>query len=110
MTTTSISVPAYAFAKATNNNGQATTVGKHTTAVVAIKNGDEIKETLSDVDSTRVMGSNSFTLYVNYIFGRETNLWNDTGVDSKWNFTICEGVNSDISTGADVKVDYTNGG
>lgn len=108
--TTSISVPAYAFAKATNNNGQATTVGKHTTAVVAIKNGDEIKETLSDVDSTRVMGSNSFTLYVNYIFGRETNLWNDTGVDSKWNFTICEGVNSDISTGADVKVDYTNGG
>lgn len=108
--TTSISVPAYAFAKATNNNGQATTVGKHTTAVVAIKNGDEIKETLSDVDSTRVMGSNSFPLYVNYIFGSGTNLWNDTGVDSKWNFTICEGVNSDISTGADVKVDYTNGG
>lgn len=108
--TTSISVPAYAFAKATNNNGQATTVGKHTTAVVAIKNGDEIKETLSDVDSTRVMGSNSFQLYVNYIFGSETNLWNHTGVDSKWNFTICEGVNSDISTGADVKVDYTNDG
>ncbi|MFR2365310.1 MAG: CotH kinase family protein [Eubacterium sp.] len=108
--TTSISVPAYAFAKATNNNGQATTVGKHTTAVVAIKGGDEIKETLSDVDSTRVMGSNSFQLYVNYIFGRETNLWNHTGVDSKWNFTICEGVNSDISTGADVKVDYTNDG
>ena len=108
--TTSISVPAYAFAKATNNNGQATTVGKHTTAVVAIKNGDEIKETLSDVDSTRVMGSNSFQLYVNYIFGSGTNLWNDTGVDSKWNFTICEGVNSDISTGADVKVDYTNDG
>lgn len=87
--TTSISVPAYAFAKATNNNGQATTVGKHTTAVVAIKNGDEIKETLSDIDSTRVMGSNSFQLYVNYIFGSGTNLWNDTGVDSKWNFTIC---------------------
>lgn len=108
--TTSISVPAYAFAKATNNNGQATTVGNHTTAVVAIKNGDEIKETLSDVDSTRVMGSNSFQLYVNYIFGSGTNLWNDTGVDSKWNFTICEGVNSDISTGADVKVDYTNDG
>ena len=47
--TTSISVPAYAFAKATNNNGQATTVGKHTTAVVAIKNGDEIKETASGI-------------------------------------------------------------
>lgn len=107
---TTVSVPAYAFATIPEGQSQATTVGSHTTAIVAIKDGDEIKDNLSDVSTDRIMGSNKFDLYVNYIFGKETNLWNSTGVDSKWNFTICEAVRDKIDVGADVNVNYQNDG
>lgn len=103
-------VPAYAFANGTNANGQPTTVGTHTSAIVVIKDGDEVKENLSDVSSDNIMGQNEFPLYVNYIYGKGTNLWNKSGTDSKWNFTVCEAAHSNITTGADVKVDYNSNG
>ena len=103
-------VPAYAFANGTNANGQPTTVGTHTSAIVVIKDGDEVKENLSDVSSDNIMGQNKFTLYVNYIYGKGTNLWNKSGTESKWNFTVCEAAHSNITTGADVKVDYNSNG
>lgn len=104
-------VPAYAFANGTNANGQPTTVGTHTSAIVAIKkDGDEIKDNLSDVKPDNIMGQNKFTLYVNYIYGKGTNLWNKSGTESKWNFTVCEAAHSNITTGADVKVDYNSNG
>lgn len=56
------------------------------------------------------MGQNEFSLYVNYIYGKETNLWNTSGTDSKWNFTVSEAVNDKITKGADVKVDYNSNG
>mgnify|MGYP004512325663 FL=1 len=103
-------VPAYAFANGTNASGQPTTVGKHTSAIVAIKDGDEIKDNLSDVSSDNIMGQNEFSLYVNYIYGKETHLWNTSGTDSKWNFTVSEAVNGKITEGADVKVNYNSDG
>lgn len=108
---TGASVPAFAFANNTNSNGQATTVGTHTTAVVAIMQGDEVKDNLDEMNSKRIMGTNEFTLYVNYIFGNGTKIWNNTGVDSVWNFTLCESADDpNINKGSSAVITYNKDG
>ena len=104
-------VPAYAFANGTNASNQPTTVGKHTSAIVAIKDANAtVMKNLDDVNKEDIMGQNEFSLYVNYIYGKETHLWNTSGTDSKWNFTVSEAVNGGITEGADVKVNYNSNG
>lgn len=104
-------VPAFAFANKENANGQKTTEGAHKTAVVAIMEGETAPDSLDDVNSKRIMGSNEFTLYVNYIFGSQTDIWNNTGVDSDWNFTVCESADDpNINRGASIKVAYNSQG
>lgn len=109
--TLSAAVPAFAFANKENSNGQKTTEGDHKTAVVAILEGETAPDSLDDVNPKRIMGSNDFTLYVNYIFGSQTDIWNNTGVDSDWNFTVCESdKDPNINRGASLKVEYNNQG
>lgn len=103
-------VPAYAYANQTNKNGQKTTVGNHSVAVVALLEGDTVEENLASVSTHRVIGKKTFNISVNYVYGNGTNLWNDTGVDSPWNFTICESVADKITEAADVKVTYDTDG
>ena len=101
-------VPAWAFATENRNgNDQPTSVGLHNTAVVAILEGDTAPDNLLDVNEKRIIDRNTFTLNVNYIYGNGTDLWNDTGVYSPWNFTVCEqGVEDEISAPANVAVSY----
>ena len=109
--TLSIDVPAYAFANSENANRQKTTVGTHTTAIVALMNGDAVENALENMNAKRIMDSNSFPLYVNYVFGNQTDIWNNTGVDSVWNFTLCESADDpNITRGANVKVTYNKAG
>lgn len=109
--TLSIDVPAYAFANSENANGQKTTVGTHTTAIVALMDDDAVESALENMNVKRIMDSNSFPLYVNYVFGNQTDIWNNTGVDSVWNFTLCESAEDEnIKRGANVKVTYNNAG
>lgn len=106
-----INVPAFAFANTDNSNGQKTSVGEHNTVVVALMEGETAPDSLDDVNAKRIMGSNEFTLYVNYIFGSQTDIWNNTGVDSDWNFTVCESADDpNINKGASIKVEYNNQG
>ena len=101
-------VPAWAFATENRNrNDQPTSVGLHNTAVVAILEGDTAPDNLLDVNEKRIIDRNTFTLNVNYIYGNGTDLWNNTGVYSPWNFTVCEqGVEDEISAPANVAVSY----
>lgn len=109
--TLNVNVPAFAFANKENANGQKTTEGNHKTAVVALMEGETAPDSLDDVNAKRIMGSNEFTLYVNYIFGSQTDIWNNTGVDSDWNFTVCESADDpNINRGASIKVEYNNQG
>ena len=105
-------VPAWAFANMTNSNGQPTTIDLiHNTVVVALLEGDIVADSLLDVNEKRIIGRESFSLYVNYIYGNGTDLWNNTGVYSPWNFTVCEAVVQDqITEGANVKVTYDTDG
>lgn len=104
-------IPAYEFAHGTNANNQTTTVGSHTIKVVALFNNESAPENVSDIDSNNLIGTKDFNLYVNYIYGNGTDIWNQTGVNSLWNFTICESAESgDIVRGANVKVDYDTDG
>lgn len=105
-TTTDLSMDlnAYSFANETNANGDATTVGAHTIFVKALKENEEPVKTLNAEDADY---KTDFTLFVNYIYGTLTDIWNVTGIDSAWNFTVCESANaSDIARGADVDVHY----
>lgn len=106
----SYNVDAYNFANGTNASGQPTTVGDHTTTVVAIFEGDAVPETLDAVNTDRVMGTNEFPLNVNYVYGHGTDIWNNTGVDSVWNFTISENIVGEITEGANVGVEYDASG
>lgn len=109
--TLSIDVPAYAFANSENTNRQKTTVGTHTTAIVALMNGDAVENALEKMNANQIMDRNSFPLYVNYVFGNQTDIWNNTGVDSVWNFTLCESADDpNITRGANVKVTYNKAG
>lgn len=111
-TTTNLTynVDAYNYANGTNANGQPTTVGNHTTTVVAVFDGETAPESLTEVNAARVMGTNDFSLNVNYIYGHGTDVWNKTGVDSEWNFTVSEAVAGQISEGASVAVEYDASG
>lgn len=109
--TLNVNVPAFAFANKENANGQKTTEGNHKTAVVALMEGETAPDSLDDVNAKRIMGSNEFTLYVNYIFGSQTDIWNNTGVDSDWNFTVCESADDpNINRGSSIKVAYNRQG
>lgn len=109
--TLNVNVPAFAFANKENANGQKTTEGNHKTAVVALMEGETAPDSLDDVNAKRIMGSNEFTLYVNYIFGSQTDIWNNTGVDSDWNFTVCESADDpNINRGSSIKVAYNSQG
>lgn len=90
-TTTDLSMNVRAFAYANNNNanGQPTTVGHHTTKVVALFNDAEAPA-YDEINPKHVIGEDSFDLYVNYIFGRFTDIWNKNKELSLWAFTICE--------------------
>ena len=108
-TTTDITynLPAYAFANTENANGQKTTVGTHNVKVVALFDNAEAPATADEINSKHLIGSDDATLYVNYVYGNGTDIWNTSGVDSDWNFTICESADDpNISEGADVKVTY----
>ncbi|MCR5703174.1 MAG: discoidin domain-containing protein, partial [Eubacterium sp.] len=92
ITETSYNVPAYALVDTENGtsdkNGQAQTIGQHSISVVAIPDGQNAPEAFADVNSKKVIGTDTFTLNKNYIYGDKTDIWNNTGVPSKWNFTI----------------------
>lgn len=114
-TTTDITynLPAYAFANQENANGQPTTVGKHNVKVVALFEDETAPDTYAETDSKHLIGSDDATLYVNYVYGSETDLWNKQDVDSPWNFTICESSEEGavhITEGADVIVKYDTDG
>lgn len=108
-------VYAYAFANAENTNGQKTTVGNHTTKVVALFDGEEAPA-YDQINEKHVIGENSFDLYVNYIFGRYTDIWNTHAEKSLWAFTICESGDAPatdkgkVVKGADAKVIYNDDG
>lgn len=108
-------VYAYAFANAENTNGQKTTVGSHTTKVVALFNGEEAPA-YDQINEKHVIGENSFDLYVNYIFGRYTDIWNEHIEKSLWAFTICESGDAPdtdkgkVVKGANAKVIYNDDG
>ncbi|MCR5737931.1 MAG: CotH kinase family protein [Eubacterium sp.] len=107
---TSVTIPAYDFAgESLNNNSQPTTVGDHSVKVVALFESEEAP-TYSNINTKHVVGTDNFHLYINYVYGSGTDLWNDTSKDSSWNFTICEEPVGQITTGADVYVDYQNDG
>jgi len=109
-------IPAYAFANGTNSQNQPTTVGTHTYTIVALFNNETVETApvlTAAVNSKHIMTEESFRLFVNYIYGNTTNIWNDTGIDSVWNFTVCEDDEAgDIvdERGAVVYVDYDSDG
>lgn len=108
--TLSAYIPAYAFAGNINSFNKPTTVGTHTTAVVALFENETAPENYGDVNVKHVMGSNTFSLYVNYVYGNQTTIWNN-GNDSAWNFTICESNDAaDITEGAVIDVNYNTDG
>lgn len=119
-TTTDVSydVAAYYFANNTVTHivdgkeiTQATTVGEHSVAVVALFDDEDAPSSYSEAEVNHVIGSDDFSLYVNYIYGNTTDIWNDTGVDSVWNFTICESADADdINEGAEVVASYDDSG
>lgn len=87
----SINVRAFAYASNENENAQLTTVGQHTTKVVALFNNAEASA-FDEINPKHVIGEDSFNLDVNYIFGRFTDTWNKNKELSLWAFTICENV------------------
>lgn len=103
-------VYAYAFANVDNSNGDKTTVGDHTTKVVALFDGEEAPA-YENINEKHVIGEKAFVLYVNYIFGRYTDIWNQNAEKSLWAFTICEDdKDPNIAKGADAKVVYNADG
>ena len=85
----SMNVRAFAYASNENDNGQLTTVGHHTTKVVALFDNAEAPA-YDEINPKHVIGEDSFDLYVNYIFGRYTDTWNKNKELSLWAFTVCE--------------------
>ncbi len=92
ITETSYKLPAYALVDTENGtldkNDQAQTRGTHSVSVVAIPTEGTAPALFENVNSKKVIGTDNFTLNLNYIYGDGTDIWNDTGVPSKWNFTI----------------------
>ena len=116
-TSTNGTVPAYVFAEksgSVNGEGvsQPTTVGEHYTTVLALFNDEVAPELLADGDEKHIVGSSHKSrLYVNYIFGTGTKLWNKSISDNEWNFTICEEAgDKGVTEGALAKVNYGDDG
>lgn len=111
--TTKTDVNAYAFAnnESANVEGQKTTVGDHNIKVVALYDDATALDTFAEYTEPDVVGTKDFTLYVNYVYGSLTNIWNNTGFDSAWNFTICEDATPDnISSPAIMGIHYYKDG
>lgn len=108
-------VPAYVFAEKsenTNKLSKPTTVGNHTTTVLALFEDEKAPELLTDGKSKNIVGEPyDTTLYVNYIFGTGTNLWNKSISDNVWNFTVCEAIDKKgVTKGALADVEYNDDG
>lgn len=108
-------IPAYVFAEKsenTNKLSKPTTVGNHTTTVLALFDDEKAPELLTDGKSKNIVDEPyDTTLYVNYIFGTGTNLWNKSISDNVWNFTVCEAIDKKgVTKGALADVEYNNDG
>ena len=108
-------IPAYVFAEKsenTNKLSKPTTVGNHTTTVLALFDDEKAPELLTDGKSKNIVDEPyDTTLYVNYIFGTGTNLWNKSISDSVWNFTVCEAIDKKgVTKGALADVEYNDDG
>lgn len=108
-------IPAYVFAEKsenTNKLSKPTTVGNHTTTVLALFDDEKAPELLTDGKSKNIVGEPyDTTLYVNYIFGTGTNLWNKSISDNVWNFTVCEAIDKKgVTKGALADVEYNDDG
>lgn len=80
---------AFEYAHMNEDQTQQTTIGLHTTKVVALFD-DEEAPVFEEIKNKSVIGTDTFNLYVNYIFGRYTDVWNQNKQKSLWAFTVNE--------------------